>query len=334
MLDLDDRVIGEIDGVTGGNLQHSASTTVKQGGSLEVVDVDGIDWLHARVKVWRHVGDLKWSRGVYIPSAPMDRWVDGQMIWDVELQGKLSLLSQDEVADWVEVPEGTLVTGFVTDYLHSLGHENLRITESDLRLRTGRAFAPGTTSLHILNDLLDSISYWGMQAGLDGYLEAKPYVRPADRPARYHFVNGENCIYLDDLKKENPLYKVPNRFLVFQTEESERPPLVGVAENLDPDSPFSIPNRGVIAEREENSDLATKPELDARARTRLLERMSNNANVELQHAPLPLELNEAITLERSGTSIQGLHTVQSMTESLVFDADIQTTVREVARIGQ
>lgn len=330
LLDYDDNVIGEINGVEGGQLQHSAATTVRSGGSLEIVDLDDIDWLHARVKITRSANDLAWPRGIYVPSVPVERIVEGERIYQVELLGKLTLLAQNEQQGWIEIPENSNITDVVRDLLLANEYDNLRITDSDARLRSGLTFKPQTPLLEILNALLEAAGYWSMTADGNGAFVAAPYVRPGDRISRYKLVDGENAIYVDDIKHAKNDFEIPNMFFAHQQETSDAPPLVGVAVNDDPKNPYSTVARGqVISREEEGLELATQGLLDAYAARKLDEFMGRSWSVELQHAPLPLDINDAVEVERSGTDITGLHTVQSITEGLDFDSDFQTNFRKV-----
>lgn len=330
LLDLDDRIIGSIDGVTGGSLQWSAGTAVKVSGSLTVFDVDGIDWLNSRVQVWRTVGDREWSRGIFIPSAPQDRWVNGVRQWQVELLGKLSLLEQDEQPGWVSVAAGANIIATVRALLTSAGQTNVRITDSTATLRTSQTWEPGTKLLTIINELLDSAGYWSLSADVDGAFVAEPYVRPAARSPRYDLWDDEHGIYKDDFTRDQDVYSIPNRIVLISQSGAETPPLVGIAENNDPTSRFSIGARGqVITYQETGLEVASQAVLDELARKKLIEKSSVSASLVIQHAPIPLDLNDAVHFRREPAGIDGNHTVQAMNEPLDASGLMQTTLREV-----
>lgn len=333
LLDPDDQLIGSIDGVTDGALQWSSSTTVKVGGSLDVVDVDGIDWLNARVQVWRSMGGLTWSRGIYIPSAPQDRWKDGVRSWTVEILGKLSLLDQNDLTDWVSVPAGANITDTVKGLLISAGHVKFSITDSNATLRSGMSWSPAdpdVTLLRVVNDLLEAAGYWSLSVDESGSFVAEPYVLPAGRPQRYHFVDGKSCIYVDDFTREQDIYKIPNRIKGIGQATSDDPPLVSVVENNDPESRFSIVSRGmVVSFTEEGIAAADQQILDTYVRRRMVEKSSVTANYQIQHVPLPIDLNDALRFTRAAANIDTGVTVQSITEPLNAEALMTTTIREV-----
>lgn len=329
LLDQDDQVLGTIDGVTGGSLTWSAGSAVKVGGQIDVTDVDGIDWLTARVQIWRRVGDVEWSRGIYIPSAPQERWRMGRRSWQVDLLGKLSLVEKDEIPGWLTIPAGVNIVDTVLDLLGNAGHTRTRIPATSSELRTSLTYEAGTKLLTIINELLGAAGYWGLTADPDGAFASDPYVRPASRPIRYTLTDT-NGIYLDDFTRDRDVYSIPNRVVLVSQSTAEDPPLVGVAENTDPDNPFSIPARGqVIVHQETGLEVADQSVIDELARKKLIERSSVTASLSIQHAPLPLDLNDAVEFRRTAAGIDQAHTVQGITEPLDHLALMTTTLREV-----
>lgn len=318
LLDVDDQVIGEIAGVTGGNLDWSAATTLKAGGSINVADVDGIDWLTARVKIWRRVGDREWARGVYIPAAPVEAWTFGRRTWSVELLGKLHLLDQDVQGEWVTAAAGINIIDRVRALLTAAGHRNLQITDSPSVLRNPLTWEPGTTLLRIVNDLLDAAGYWSMTADEDGAFVAAPYVRPADRTPRYRLDDGEHTgIYRDEFTRERDVYSIPNRVVIVGQATGDTAALIGVAENNNPASPYSIPARNMVVSYQETGyEAATQAIINDYARRRLTEKTSVGETIPLEIAPIPLDLNDVVTFTNRPAGIDGRYSVQSINEPL------------------
>lgn len=330
LLDQDENLLGEIDGVTGGSLQWSAATSVKASGSIDVIDVDNIDWMSARIKIWRIIGDDEQPRGIYIPSSPKPRWVQGAWQWSIELLGKLTLLAQDELPTWGTIPVGTVITTKVRDLLTAAGHTRLQIRDSAATLRTAINWEAGATRLSIINDLLDAAGYWSLTVDSDGTFVAEPYTRPADRPTRYDLKDDEDGIYKDDFTRDLDLYSIPNRVIIISQSSEEVPPLIGLAEITDPTNPLSISARGrVIAYQESGVEAATQAVVDELAQRRLLEKAAVTETIPIEHAPIPLDLNDAIHFRRVPAGIDGKFTVQAMTEPLNEAGLMQTTLRKV-----
>lgn len=330
LLTPDEDVVGTINGVVGGSLDWSAATTVRVGGTIDVLDVDGIDWLNARVRITRIVGDTEWARGIYVPSAPVEQWKDGQRSWAVELLGKLALLDKDKQTGWTTIPAGTVVTSTVRSMLLLAGHTRLRVTDSEAVTRSDMVWEPGTSLLRIVNDLLAAAGYWSLSADNDGALVAAPYVLPADRPPRHELLDDEHGLFVDDFPIEQDIYSIPNRIIIIGAGQETNAPLIGVAENVDPDSPYSIPARGmVITHREDGNEAASQALIDDYARRRLVELSSPLQSIEIKHAPIPLDLNDAIRFRRIPAGVDGLFTVQNMTEPLTPTDLVTTRLRKV-----
>lgn len=333
LLDLNDEVIGVLDGVTGGQLTWSASTSVKAGGTLDVKDVSGVNWLDTRIKIWRSIGETEWSRGVYIPSAPEERWVGGFLEWTVELLGKLSLIDRNEISGWVTATAGTSIITKVRSLLTAAGHKRLRITDSTAVLRTTLTWEPGTKLLTIINELLDAAGYWSLSADHDGYFAAGPYERPAARAIRYDLLDDAAGIYEDDFTRERDVYSIPNRVILVSQSSEDVAPLVGIAENTDASSPYSISRRGqVIPYQETGLEVASQAVITAQAQKTLLEKLGVTGTIAIKHAPLPLDLNDAVLFRRLAASINTAHTVQSMTEPLDALSLMSTNLREVVNV--
>lgn len=317
LLDTDEQIIGSIDGVNGGSLTWSAGAAVKASGQLDVTDVDGIDWLHARIRVWRTVNGVEWSRGIYIPSAPEDQWTSGVRSWNVELMGKLVLLAKDEQAEYVSVSAGTNPVTKARALLTAAGHKKHVLEDSTSVLRSPLTWEPGTSLLTIVNDLLGAAGFWSLEVDGSGAFISGPYKRPAERGVRYELLDDEDSIYEDEFTREQDLYSIPNRVICIATGTGDEEALVASAENNDPESPYSIPSRGmVVTYREDNVEAATQTVLSAYARRRLIELSSVSTELSIKVAPIPIDLNDAVRFRRTPAGIDERYTVQEISEPL------------------
>lgn len=345
LLTTDEEALGYIDGVRGGSLTRSAATAVRESGTLDIDDVDGIDWLSARVRIWISVTGapsrlaepvtVEWPLGVFVPAAPVERWQDGYRSLTVELLGKLAALDQDRVSSSVSLPAGTVVTDAVTAQITAAGQPGAAVTPSPETLRSPMVWEPRTSRLRIINDLLEAVNYASLRSDGWGRLVAAPYVRPAARPEVYRLHDGVSAIYEDDFQREQDLYTVPNRFVAVGVSSAEEAPLVGMWENTDPNSPTSIPRRGYVIEDGEDGVEATSVQtLTEYARRRLISLSSPAASITVTHAPIPLDLLDVVSFRREPAGIAGLYTVQAQTLDLDVDglADWSVTLREVVDV--
>jgi len=330
LLDADGQYLGPIRGVTGGNLTLSAATSVKVGGSIDVVDVDGIDWTSARVRIRADVNGHGWPLGVFVPSAPSAAWADGVRSWTVELLGMCTTLDQDRLPTSLSYPAGTVVTDAVRAQIMAAGQSGAAVTDSPATLAGGMVWEAGTSRLQVINDMLAAAGYWSLSTDGDGRFVAEPYVRPAERDPRYGFLDGDDAIYLDAFTRDQDVYSIPNRVVLVGVADGATPALTATAENTNPDSPWGYPRRGYwITYAETGIEATSQSALDALARRRLIDMSSATATVNLQHALVPLDLNDVVRLRRVPAGIDARHTVQSMTIPLDPLGLVSTTLREV-----
>lgn len=332
LLDVDEQRLGWISGVTGGSLDYSAASRIKFGGSIDMVDVDDIDWLEARLRVWTHVDDIEWPLGLYVPSVPKDAWSEGEKSWTVELLGKLTTLDTDEVPAPVAYPAGTNGIEAVREQIEAAGQIGVAITDSDKTLNDAMVWAAGTPRLTIINDILHAIGYWALSTDRLGRFVAEPYIRPAARPERYPLLDGVSSIYVDEFEHEQDIYSIPNRYVLIGAGSGGTEALIGSWENNNLDSRFSIPRRGYVKTTTETGiEAADQATIDAMARQRLIDASSVTASIPLTHALIPLDLNDVVRLRRVPAGIDARHTVQAMTIDLSENGLglMQSTLREV-----
>lgn len=330
LLAVDETPLGDIDGVTGGSLEYSADSAVKAGGQIDVKDVDGIDWSRARIRPWAKVNGQEWPLGLFIPSTPAAKWSMGKRSWTLSLLGKNTTLEQDKVPAWVSYPAGTVVTAAVREQITLSGQTGVSITDSTKTLAAGMAWPAGTPRLTIINDLLAAIDYWSLWTDGYGRFRAEPYVLPANRPIRYQLLDGEQSIYRDDFTREQDQYSIPNRVVAGGVGTASAESLVGLWENTDPTSPWSEPSRGFwITHTESGVEAVDLDTLNAYARRRGVELSSATATIPVDHALVPLDLNDAVRFRRTPAGIDARHTVQAMTVQLSPIELMTTTYREV-----
>jgi len=307
LLTADDATVGTLDGVTGLSLDHKAGATIHGGGTLSLSDVgQGVDWLSARVMPWFTVdGYGSWPLGVYLLASPRERHSDGPTSWRVELLDKLAVLDQDAVSQSYSLPAGTVVTDAVATVIAAAGETAVAITASTETLTSGMVWEAGTTRLRIANDLLASINYWSLRCDRYGRFTASPYVRPQDRVPVRAFTPGPDAIVTPDWSKDEDLIAVPNRVIVISDGTLDVTGLVGLAENTDASSRFSEPSRGRWITVVEDHDATSQTVADAIAARRLIELEAVSATYDIEHAMVPQDLHDVVTLTDGPASVQG-----------------------------
>ncbi|KUG57771.1 hypothetical protein [Nesterenkonia jeotgali] len=340
LLDLDDKLIGNLDGCESGTFDFNVNNTIRSSGAISWVQPEPgaqpPDWTQVRVQPWYMLRAPDSDEvlqeipiGVFLPSFPSEALSATGIALDVDLHDKLMILDQDKTEEAYTARSGTLVTTLVRELLLEAGQTALSMDESTEVMRTNMTWDAGTTWLRITNDVLAAAGYFSL--GVDGYgvFQAKRYVAPAQRGVQRQFLDDSDSIYDDEINHDEDIFNVPNRVIAVSTSDGETEAMVSVADD-DSTGRFSIGARGrVIAENEEDVEATSQSVLDQHARRRLTEMQQVTSSYDLNHALVPLHLNDLVRLRNTqhGRDLHGV--VQSFSISTEVGALQKTRIREV-----
>jgi hypothetical protein len=329
LLDSQDRPLGTLDGVTGGSAEIVAQSVLGGSGNLVLDHRRDIDWMSHRLRATFHDAAVSWPVGTYLLSSPTENHTAFGLTYDVGLLTKMNVIKEDTVEDRYSLPEGSPVIPAVVGLIESTGETRIAATPSTSTLTSGLTWEAGTPKLTIINDLLQAAGYWSLWCDGAGLFRVEPYTNPADRPVSYSFEHGEASVHFPDWTRDQDLSSVPNRFLAIGQGDEEAPPLVGVAVNEDPASPFSYQSRGRwITATEEGVEGDTQAVFDVYAAKKLREAMTPVARLSVTHAMLPLDPNDLVSFTGED-AVRRLATVQRMRIGFTFDTDVDAEWREV-----
>lgn len=329
LLDSEDRPLGDLDGVTGGSAEIVAQSVLGGSGNLSLDHRRDIDWMSHRVQAVFHDGDVSWPVGTYLLSSPKETHTPFGVTYDVGLLTKMNIPSEDTVEDRFSVTTGTPIIPTVVSLLESTGETRIAVTESDSALTAALTWDAGTPKLTIINDLLQAAGYWSLWCDGSGLFRVEPYTNPADRPVSFHFEHGEASVHFPDWEREQDHTSVPNRFVAVGQGDEDEPPLVGVATNEDPESPYSYQSRGRwITATEDGVEGETQAIFDQYAARKLREAMTPVARLNVTHAMLNLDPNGLVAFTPED-GVRRLATIQRMSMNFTFDTDISAEWRQV-----
>jgi len=331
LLDTNDSPIGRIEGVVGGKLDWVYNAVVKGAGQLVVENVgQDINWLTARIRPWMLIEGLDpQPLGVFLPSEAPQFFGIGNR-WEIKLLDKTTILDGDTVAQTYSLPVGAVITDEIVTLIESAGITNHAITPSAATLTVPKVWPPATPKIRIINDLLAAINYFSLYANFDGQMVGAPYVLPARRPIIYEFLDGSTSIYKPEFKKDIDILGIPNRLTITTMGTGTTEGLTSTQENTNPNSPYSIANRGRVIGKAESAEATDQATLDAYTLRRLVELTSQTAEIEVYHAPVPgLTVNQTVRFRRVPAGIDARHTVIKTSLELSGAALAQTTFREV-----
>ncbi|WP_195225958.1 hypothetical protein [Schaalia turicensis] len=333
LLDSQDQEIRVLDGVTGGAVTVSSATRLKASASLQITrTTEEIDWLSQRVRIdYKPTGTQGWPLGVFLLTSPTDSYSETGVSWDVELLSKLAILDESKTETTFSVSAGANLVDTVASLISVQAKADARqvaITASSATALSAMTWDPGTPYLTIINDLLDAAGYWSLWCDGYGIFHVEPYVRPAQRPTVFDFIEGEESIHSASWSRDQDLAEVPNKVVLVGQGSDETPALVGVATNEDPNNPLSYTSRGRwIVYTEEGVEAADQTTLTKKARQVLIDKSTPSASLQIEHLPLDLQTNQAVSFVSQGH--QARCVIQKIEYQLSPVALVKTTLREV-----
>lgn len=328
---------GSLLGVTGGSIEWHANAAVKGGGKITVVSEKrrNINWLQRRVKITMNIaGKGSFPLGVFIPSAPVERWDDMNLALELELLDKCSILDNDYVLDNYSLSKGTNVTDAVRSLIASTGEGAGSITDGTDTLDKGMTWESGTSKLTIINDLLVAANYFTLSADGNGKFRVQKHRLPKNRPVVHEFIDNAKSIYDPTFTYEKDIYSIPNKVVLIAQGDGDAEGMKATATNTNPNSPYSYANRGRwIIDVTKGVDATSQASLDDRAAKRLAELTSPVGTVGIDHAPLPwLNVNEVVRFKRTDADIDIRAVVESTAINLDAAALQRTSLQEVAEL--
>lgn len=337
VLTWDDSPAGTLDGVSGGSFDFSIHNTIRGGGSLEYVGREEIDWHRVRLQPWYTFRTLRgeeisWPLGIFIPASPKKNYTAEGISQTVELYDKLLILDQDKVEATYSLDKGQNIIEAVRDLILSTGETAILIEPSEHEVSSAMVWEAGTSKLRIVNDLLAAANYFSLWVDGHGNFRADPYQAPAARGVSWDFHDNYESIYAPEFVHDQDGFSVPNRVIAIPQTDGEEEAIPAVAQNQNPDSPYSFQQRGRwITHVEENVEAASPEVLQEIANRRLVELSQPSSTLEIEHAFIPLDLNDVVSFRRR-TSLGALDTravIQKMSVSMDVDSLVTSTLREV-----
>lgn len=338
VVDRQNRVIGKLDGVTGGTVTGSVDARIKTAGKLQMVTKKPVQWWgDRRLQVWAEVNGYAWPLGVFIPESPDRTYSEDGVTWDVAIYDLLTVLNDDCVPQAFSLPPGTNLMAKCVDLIHEAGEWNVAITPSDAVNKRAMTWEAGTPKLTIINDLLDYAGYFSLTCDGNGQYNAHPYVVPAKRPVSWQLHEGANAVHSPEFSYTHNLYDVPNRVVyLVQTAGTGIPGIEATyemrasRENHDPNSMFSFENRGRwVTQVNTSVEADSQAELEKKVQRRIERAQAPMERVEIKNALLPLQFNEIVYFKSQGVAIPG--TVRKWEVTLTPGELMSTTLRRINR---
>lgn len=339
LLDLENNLVGEVEGVEGGTLDFSIHNTIRSGGSLEYTG-EPVDWDRHRVRVWyilKHDGEeYGWPLGTFNVATGSYSHADTSVATTLTLYDNLLLLDQDGLDTFYTVTKGTPVMEALEQVVTSglVYSPGFTMDETTEVVRSDRVWEPTdeNTRLRIANDLAESINYGALDTNGYGGFESRHLGSAGSRGISWVFDYGQASIYNADFLHERDTANVYNKVVGFVEGDDESAGFTAVATDENPDSPWSFPARGRwVTGRVDPGEAVTQTVLQERVERALRDSQQVASGFDIVHDVIPLKLNDAVTFQNEPGGFNLRAVVPSFTVTIDFEggSEMQTRLREV-----
>lgn len=312
--------LGNYDIIKGGSGELSALSDMKMTGTLEV-DGGTLNELNL-LRVLYYCENALGQKTKEIPVAtyfiqmpePVSRATNqGQRIsGQVNCTSTLSVLKDKLLHEPLVLPKGTPAVFLCMDMIAecSLPYER----RSDTSYVTGRdrEYQEGTPYLEVINDLLDLAGFRALYPDEYGTLILEKYVSPFSADSVFTFERGENAIHMRDIAFSSNYRETPTTIIGSYSADTYK--IISVADNIDQNSPSSLPNRGNRRKEEwhqiEELTATTKEEQIAEVERETVSTLKANSS-SIQHKEIKnlfvpvVRPNKVITLIDQGINFTG-----------------------------
>ena len=350
LLDRHDQHLGDIDGVTGGQLEQNIHADVRGSGRLSWVGRldDMPDWPRTRVQpVYTATlpdgTEVSWPWGIYLPAAPRIIHHRSHVEAEVDLWDKTLLLVRAGYEDDVTYPAGTNPLAAAYDQTHGAlnplgasGRDDYPAWEPvaghTLRSSMMWDLEDDPYVKRVVDDLLDAAGYVATWADRHGRVTSGPYVPPSGRELSWAFEDGQASIYADGWTATHDQHLVPNMLTLISRGDADEEALRATALDIDPTSPYSYQSQGGwVTASTGDVEATSQAVLQGMADRALAAAQRRARTITIDHGPLPLWLADRASLTDAAHGINAAScVVQHMSITCDGTSLARSTLLEVS----
>lgn len=323
-------VSGEID------MQYMAD--IKRTAKFKIEDTGEINWLSDRIQPFfmlqmPDMNWVEWSLGIYLLSTPTRVEVDQKIYRDVEAYDGLQILKDDKFIQRYTIPAGANYYTAGITILQSAGITKFNIQQTDKVLPADKEWAPGTTKLQAINELLADLNYTPLWVDEWGFYTSSLYRTPQIRAVDYTYANDELSIMYNGLQDTLDLFAVPNSWTVVAS-NAETAPLSSSYTNSNPNSMTSTVSRGrTITDFQTIDSIADQSSLDAYVQKLAFEASQVYGYVQFETAIMPMHsYNDILQINYSYMGISDKYSETGWSMPLEVGGKMKHEVRKVVSI--
>lgn len=326
------KYVGDLDAVTSCSLTRSAGTSLKVSASLGLCRY--IDFGNDLVRIIsRSTLDgetVEIVHATLFAAMPSRKMFKQAANGKADLYSTLLVLQSKRVRNTLTIPKGTNAIEWARQTIVSLGLQ-CTATPSNAKLNVAKTYERDTTYLTIVNELCDFANYGS--AGVNGYggIVLAPYQNPASKAPARTISDGKNGIIAPEFEVSCDYFDVPNVVALVCSNDSVS--YKSVAEFRDKSSPLSLANRYEVTFTESVDDITSQAALDAKAKSRLQDKLSYVERCTVTHPYLPEAINDVWNIECRGSSYAVKGSIYEQDTEMVPGMKTKTIVRRFVDVG-
>lgn len=298
-----------------------------------------VDWLSDRIQPFvlfqmPDGGIIEFPLGIFIPSTPTKKDVNGQVIREVEAYDGLVILDQDKFTSRTAFVSGSSYEQVINSILRGAGITKIRIEfPVGKTLSTTKEFEIGSSKLQAVNDLLTEINFVPLWVDVNGYFVSYPYQTPDEKRVDYLYSDRELSIIFDGAEEELDLFDIPNSWVI-SVSNPEAEPLVATKVNNNPESMTSVQSRGrVIVDARTVEDMADQASLNSYVERIAFEASQVYGSIKFKTPIMPFHENyDVLGLQYAPLGIDGKYAEMNWSMKLQTGGQMEHEVRKVVSI--
>lgn len=206
-----------------------------------------IHYLTDRIVPAVKVGNKSFTLGKYIITDAVEHDNGAVRLIDLNAYDLTYLVKRSKIETRLHFAAGTNYITAIRAQLVECGISDMLLTATTAVLTEDREdWEPGTDRLTIINELLAEINYRSLYADLSGNICAVPVSTVSAEHITKQYRSGQYSVLYPEQQTQIDYFNKPNVFIRIVDNADKEAPMTAIAENNDPQSPFSI---GAVGQR-------------------------------------------------------------------------------------
>ena len=322
--------VGDVGGVEDASVTKNAGSSLKVSGSMRVCGETDFGNDLVRIVSESRLGDEVETvvHATLFATSPSEEHRNGAERADVSLYSTLVVLDKKRVRSSLRIPAGTNVLEWCAGLVRSLKLP-CTYTPSGVCLSAERIYERDTSYLTVVNEMLDVANY--ASANVNGYggVIMAPYQNPAAKAPARRLSDGWDNVLMPEFTVERDWFDVPNVVSLVCSNGDKS--MVATAVFDDPGSFLSTANRYEVTYTEQVDDVASQAALNAKARSRLQDKLSHVERTRVVHPYLPESIGDVWELDYGNHETRG--SIYEQVTRMRPGMRTETTVRKVIDVG-